>query len=256
MVLTFLGSGDSKGVPRWWCDCSVCTEARRSGHNARARPSVLLKGTSERVLVDAAPELRLQLTWSGVKAVNALLITHAHNDHILGLGDVGDQARWTGQTTPIFTPREVIPNLNERFGYLWRSAYADFVPLAAIEDAARTFAGFRVSAHRVPHGANGYAYGLRFESAASTWAYVPDSIGIEDLSPWQSLDLLVLGTSFYQEDAPLAKRSIYDVREAAKLLNVLKPARAVFTHLGHGVDSRKPAPPGTQYAHDGLEIKL
>ena len=254
--LVVLGSSDSQGVPRWWCDCSVCQEARRSSLNARTRPSVLLESEGERVLVDAAPELRLQLTREGVRDVDAVLITHAHNDHLLGLGDLADQARWTGAATPLYAPLEVLPQLESRFAYLRQGRYPKLVPFQALEGNPRTFAGYHVSAHRVPHGYNGFAYGLRFDGAHGSWAYVPDSLGIRELDPWRGLELLVLGTSFYREDAPYESRSVYDVQEALELLKTLKPKRTVFTHLGHGVDRRKPAPEGTMYAYDGLKLSL
>jgi phosphoribosyl 1,2-cyclic phosphate phosphodiesterase len=112
--LRFLGSSDSQGVPRWWCRCSVCTEARTTGLNARSRPSVLLESKDERILIDAAPEFRLQITREQITSIDAVIITHAHNDHLLGLGDVADFARWTQHPTPIYAPTEVIPQIQQR----------------------------------------------------------------------------------------------------------------------------------------------
>jgi phosphoribosyl 1,2-cyclic phosphate phosphodiesterase len=242
-------------VPRWWCGCKVCEEARSTGKNARGRPAVLIAGEGERVLVDAPPELRLHLTRERVRSLDALLVTHAHNDHVLGLGDVADMARWTGKGVPIYAPAEVLPQVMARFPYLGTGNYPALAPFRVLEPPL-TLAGYRVSAHRVPHGYNGFAYGLRFEGAGGAWAYVPDSLGITDLGPWRGLELLVLGTSFYREAAPREKRSVYDVGEAVELLAELKPERAVFTHLGHGVDRRKPAPAGTVYAFDGMRVTL
>lgn len=254
--LRFLGSGDSQGVPRLWCDCKVCNEARTTGQNARTRPSVLLETPTQTILLDAAPDLRSQLIREAIKTVDAVLITHAHNDHVLGLGDIGDLARWTGKTIPIYAPAEVVPVLKERFAYMTRGSYKRLTPFHTLERADRDFGGYHVTAHKVPHGHNGYAYGFRFASHMFNWAYVPDSIGIDDLKPWQNLDLLILGTSFYQEDAPYEKRSVYDVVEALELVQTLRPKRTLFTHLGHGVDCQKPVPEGTQYAFDGLTLTL
>ncbi|RIH83144.1 Phosphoribosyl 1,2-cyclic phosphate phosphodiesterase [Calidithermus terrae] len=253
--LRFLGSGDSQGVPRWWCGCSVCQEARATGLNARTRPSVWVEG-SEQVLIDVAPEFRLQATREGLRRFDAVLITHAHNDHILGLGDVADRARWTKEPCPAYAPREVLPQLQQRFAYLFQGTYLERIPFRALEDAGRTFAGYAVSAVKVPHGYNGWSYAFRFDGPHGSWAYMPDCIGLEDLEPWRGLDLLVLGTSFYKEPAPVASRSVYDVTEAVELVSRLKPARTVFTHLSHGIDRRKPAPEGAMYAHDGLVLEL
>ncbi|ADI15719.1 MBL fold metallo-hydrolase [Truepera radiovictrix] len=256
-TLRFLGAADSQGVPRWWCACSVCRDARGGGVNARTRPSVLIEGP-ERVLIDAAPELRLQASREGLTGFSAALITHAHNDHVLGLGDLADWSRWTGARCPIYAPREVMEALAARFPYLQTASYRARTPLLALEDAAcsRTFAGYRVSALRVPHGFNGFAYGFRFEGPGGAWGYLPDCLDLADLAPWRGLKLLVLGASFFREAAPKAGRSVYDVQEALALLAELKPKRALLTHLGHGVDARQGAPDGVQYARDGLVVPL
>lgn len=254
--LRILGSSDSQGVPRLWCSCSVCSEARTTGKNTRTRPSALVEAANQTLLLDAAPELHLQLTRENIKRIDAVLITHAHNDHILGLGDVGDLARWTGKTIPIYAPAEVLPVLRKRFAYMAKGSYTRLTPFHALETTGYTFGGYDVSAHKVPHGHNGYAYGFRFDGETSSWAYIPDSIGIREVSPWTNLDLLVLGTSFYKEDAAYEKRSVYDVGEALELLRILKPKQTLFTHLGHGIDCQKTAPTGTRYAFDGLTLSL
>jgi phosphoribosyl 1,2-cyclic phosphate phosphodiesterase len=254
--LTFLGSGDSQGVPRRWCDCEVWREPRAGGVNARRRSSALLHAGSERVLLDAAPEARLQLSDAGVRALDAVLVTHAHNDHVLGLGEIADMARWTGSTVPIFAPADVLPRIRERCAYLTRGAYAVRVPMRPLEAAGRRSAGWDVTAVRVPHGFNGHAYGLRFDRPHAAWGYLPDSLDLTDTAPWEALGLPVLGTSFRRENAPRATRSVYDMVGAAALLERLRPRRVVLTHLSHGVDVRQPPPTGTGFARDAMMIDV
>lgn len=253
--LRFLGTSDSQGVPRWWCSCGVCTEAKTSRKNARTRPAAVIEGDA-RILIDAPPELRLQCAREGLTGFDAALITHAHNDHILGLGDVADWGRWTRARCPIYAPDEVLPQLRVRFPYLTVENYQARTPFLSVEASARTFAGYTVKAVRVPHGFNGVSNAFLFERGGKRWGYMPDCLGLSDLEPWRGLELLVLGASFYHETAPLEGRSVYDVQEAAALVAELRPWRTVLTHLGHGVDCRKPAPDGLRYAHDGLVIPL
>ena len=254
--LRFLGTGDSQGVPRWWCTCNICKEARASKKNMRTRPSVLIEG-KQRTLIDVAPELRLQMTREDIKDIDTVLITHAHNDHILGLGDVADRARWTQKTTPVFTPAEIVPQLQERFPYFQRGNYPGLLPVQALTDK-RTIETYKVTHFKVPHGANGFAYAFRFANPGASWVYMPDSLGVKDIDFLKNLDLLILGTSFYKEDAPYERRSVYDITEALELLKVIKPRQTLFTHLGHGVDVRKALPEGVNasYAFDGLQIDL
>ena len=138
-----------------------------------------------------------------------------------------------------------------------RGAYQRLTPFRDVEALRlEDYTGYEIKAHRVPHGYNGWSYAFRFDGRGGSWGYMPDCLGLEDLAPWRGLKLLILGASFFKEDAPLASRSVYDVGEALELLEVLKPERAVLTHLGHGVDARKPAPEGVVYARDGLVIDL
>lgn len=263
--LRFLGSSDSQGVPRWWCECGVCREARATGQNARTRPSTLLElptdgGEVSRVLVDASPEFRIQATREGLRDLEAVIVTHAHNDHILGLGDVMDFVRWTDAETQIYASPSVLGQLEQRFAYLFRGRFAQrFQP---IPDAGLDLHGWRVRAFEVPHGFNGTSHALCFERDGKSWVYASDSLDLSDdlLETWFSdLELLIIGASFWDEShAPRAGRSVYDVQEVLELTTKLKPARVVLTHLGHGVDARRESelPRDHVLARDGLKLEL
>src|SRR2546425_5029977 len=84
--LLFLGTGTSAGVPMIGCHCEVCSS--RDSRDKRSRPSVVISYGQTRVLVDATPELRLQCVDNKVDRIDAIVFTHAHADHIMGLDDV------------------------------------------------------------------------------------------------------------------------------------------------------------------------
>jgi phosphoribosyl 1,2-cyclic phosphate phosphodiesterase len=254
--LLFLGTSDSQGVPRWWCRCPLCEEARQGGINRRSRPGVAILG-EERVLVDAPPELRLQLAREGLTQVEALLITHAHNDHLLGLGDVAEGAYRSRHSLEVYAPAEVLSEIQHRFAYLFSERYAPRLRFFPLEETHRTLNGYRVEAFRVPHGFNGWSYAFRFEGPQGAWAYIPDAFDLDDLSPWRGLDLIVLGATLLSEaHKPRHLRSTYDVEEAIALLAELKPRSGILTHLSHEIDVRRPLPPGLAWAHDGLRLPL
>ncbi len=257
--LIFLGASDSQGVPRWWCNCEVCSEARATGINARTRPSVLLELEGHNVLIDASPEFRMQAVNQNLRNLETVLITHAHNDHILGLGDVLDYLRWEGANTQIYALESVLPQLEQRFGYVFKGKYAS--RFHSFPENLELY-GWKISAFEVPHGFNGTANAFKLERHGKTWVYCSDSIGLSEAileQYFQNLELLILGTSFWDESsADYAGRSVYDVLEALEVVKMVKPVKTVFTHLGHGVDTRDAAklPENVSLAHDGLRLKL
>ena len=89
-LLTFLGTGTSMGVPTLGCGCAVCTSA--DPHDRRLRPSVLLRwqheGRERVVVIDTGPDFREQALRNRLTRVDAVLYTHSHADHILGLDDL------------------------------------------------------------------------------------------------------------------------------------------------------------------------
>ena len=96
--ITFLGTSDSMGVPRVYCSCIICEEARTQGRNKRWRSSILLEISiapeKNIILVDCGPDWLQQMELMGLKVLEHVLITHAHYDHIAGLPQWADACRW------------------------------------------------------------------------------------------------------------------------------------------------------------------
>ncbi|WP_407571177.1 MBL fold metallo-hydrolase [Deinococcus altitudinis] len=258
-TLHFLGSADSKGVPRFWCNCPVCHEARVSGHNRRTRPSALLRGwNGETLLLDCGPDLHAQFARLGGPFVpDAVLISHAHNDHLLGLGDLLDYAGQAANSLKIYAPAAVLPDIQARFAY----AFRDEPPVLPVPAGGLDVCGYQVQAFEVPHGANGTSHAFRFVSPQYRWVYMTDAIGVGAglADDWLSnLDLLVLGTSFSDESAAVqASRSVYDVQEALALPWARSARRVLLSHLSHDIDVRRALPDRRfAYATDGLSVSL
>ena len=84
--LTVLGSGTSMGVPTIACPCRVCRST--DAHDQRTRPSILLRYNGRAVVIDTGPDFRSQAIRAGMDRLDAVLYTHSHADHILGLDDI------------------------------------------------------------------------------------------------------------------------------------------------------------------------
>jgi phosphoribosyl 1,2-cyclic phosphate phosphodiesterase len=254
-------------VPRFWCECAVCQEARTGGLNRRTRPSALLRGgNGETLLLDCGPDLHAQFTRFGHAFVpGTVLISHAHNDHLLGLGDLLDYVTYAGGKLDIYAPKAVLPDVRARFAYAFRRE----APVQPLPEDGLLRCGYRVRSFEVPHGANGVSHAFHFvaeqdgtdEIHPCRWVYMTDAIGVPDAlaREWlQDLDLLVLGASLRDESGAVqATRSVYDVREALSLPWALAARRVLLSHLSHDIDVRRPLPFARySYASDGLSVSL
>lgn len=256
--LTFRGTGDSQGVPRVYCECSVCEEARSvNAINRRHRCSLQIDDPDAgTVWIDCGPDWGRQMEAARLRSIDRLLITHAHFDHIGGLAEWYDVCRWTGKNGEAYAPSEVIEEILQRFP--WLESRINFHPF----DGTLAIGKWKTMSWRVNHGKNGYAYAFRFEHAASgfSWVYCSDSIGLteDQQKPIFGVDLLILGTSFYREPYPYDTRSVYDVTEAIQLAGKWRPKRMILTHMSHDIDLRFDylLPSGIEFAQTGMTIDI
>jgi phosphoribosyl 1,2-cyclic phosphate phosphodiesterase len=266
MQLVFLGCGDGYGVPRLGCECALCQKALMpESRNRRTGPSVALRygpSYAERVvLIDAAPELRLQTMSVGIYRFDALLVTHCHDNHILGLSTLIKAQREASPPLPIYAPAQVLDGCRERFCHLWtEKTYRRLMQPQTVESSVDLW-GLEAHSLRVDHGIGGTAFGYLLNIGRRRLAYVSDMLRAttEVRQALSGLDLLVLGASHYYDGTEVWKRSVMDIMAAQELIREVEPARAILTHLSHTVDYDELSsklPSGICLAYDGLIVEV
>src|SRR5664280_909870 len=131
--LTVLGSGTSMGVPTIGCDCAVCTSS--DPHDRRLRPSIMVQWDGHTVLIDTSPDFREQAIREHITHIDAVLYTHGHADHILGLDDVRPLSfpRVTGGgKIPLYASEATAQTLRTVFRYIFEDDYK-FGTIAQVE---------------------------------------------------------------------------------------------------------------------------
>jgi phosphoribosyl 1,2-cyclic phosphate phosphodiesterase len=251
LSITVLGSGTSSGVPTIGCQCAVCTST--DPRDSRLRPSVLVSYNGHSVLIDTTPDFRQQALRSRMKRLDAILFTHSHADHIMGLDDVRPFNFRQGGVIPIYGSAETMENVQHTFRYIFDGRKAESsVPRLAphVFDAEPIeLFGLTFTPIRLDHG-RGIVHGFRFRDAA----YLTDhsEIPAESMDKLKGLDVLFLDALRYK---PHPTHST--VERSLKSVEILAPKRAFFTHICHDLGharTEEMLPPHVRLAYDGLEI--
>jgi phosphoribosyl 1,2-cyclic phosphate phosphodiesterase len=257
--LTFFGTGTSMGVPTLGCHCAVCVDAHRAGSlNRRTRPSVLLDYDDRRVLIDTGQDFHAQAVRENLDSLDAVIYTHGHADHVLGMDDLRPLTFRLPGGLPLYADDPTADVLERIFEYTFRKI--DRYPTSARVNMHRlpSEAGVEIDLFgakfiRVPvtHGRNTIA-GYRFGAAA----YLTDmsDIPAESLPLLRDLDILILD-ALRREPHP----SHSHLEKSIALVDQIGAKRAFFTHISHDLDheaTNAELPPHIRLAHDGLQLEF
>ena len=251
--ITVLGSGTSSGVPTIGCGCATCASA--DPRDNRLRPSVLVQYGGKNVLIDATPDFRLQALRAKIFRVDAILLTHAHADHILGLDDVRPLNYHQKMSIPVYGTAETFDIVRRVFQYAFSAepSQSSAPKVELHEITAQPFELFGMQVVPIPlcHG-NGLTLGFRFGSAA----YLTDHSEIPEASKprLRGLDVLFLDALRYRPHPThsTVAQSLDSARE-------LQPRRAFFTHICHDLPHARTEaafPENVRLAYDGLQIEV
>lgn len=251
MALKFLGTGGSFGVPMIGCGCAVC--ASHDPRNKRLRTSALVEFGGRGVLIDASPDLRAQVLAHGARRVDAVLFTHDHADHTLGVDDLRAFNLRQRERISCYGDTGTLASLRARFDYIFSSEPAlGSRPRLDLCEVAGPFDlwGRRVLPLRVLHGGReilGYRIG--------PVGYITDASETppETVEALRGVDILALN-ALRHEPHPLHM----SLSEAVETAGRIGAKRTYLIHLGHELEyaaTNRLLPEGVELAYDGLVVR-
>ena len=253
ITMTVLGSGTSMGVPTLGCDCKVCTSA--DPRDNRLRPSVMLQYEGRTVLIDTTPDFRQQALRERISRIDAILYTHAHADHIMGLDDVRPLNLRQKERIPIYGSAETLATIQRSFSYVFDEAPVEStipkLELRPIDLSPFDVFGVTFEPVLLHHG-RGFTYGYLFAGSA----YLTDHSDIPEqtMAKLQHRDVLFLDALRHKPHPTHTSLS-----QALRYVHTLKPKRAYFTHISHDLphdQTQRTFPENVFLSYDGLKIAL
>jgi phosphoribosyl 1,2-cyclic phosphate phosphodiesterase len=246
MRITLLGTGDAVGTPKIWCSCPACVAARTDKKSRRYRPCMMFSDGRVSVMIETGPDLRSQMLENDIKAVDAVLWTHAHRDHYGGFGDFYRSK----ENMPVYGEKRVLDAVLNEFHYLTfeRHDQALHRPFM-IGDMEFTL-------FEVTHPPIDIATGFRVRHNGKTVVVTGDTnihIPAESFPLMENADLLI-ADAIVPPGINIPKHM--NAADAMELSKKLGPKRTVFVHLSHLYKPHDEAVKEYPLGFDGMVIDV
>ncbi|KXK37291.1 MAG: MBL fold metallo-hydrolase [Saprospiraceae bacterium] len=255
MRVTFLGTGTSQGIPVIGCSCSVCTST--DDRDRRLRTSAAVEKDGKVIVIDVGPDFRQQMLTNHIGRIDAVLITHEHNDHVTGLDDIRPYNFMQSMKIPVYGLGRVLENIESRFPYIfdkdpYPGAPGVMTHIVKADHPFKISTGIEVIPVPVMHG-DLPIIGYRIDS----FAYITDASYISESSKkiLRNLDILVLNALRYKKH-----HSHFNFDEAIEMAQLIGAQKTYFTHISHEMETYEAilqkCPSGIYPAYDGLTLEI
>ncbi|MBR4301070.1 MAG: MBL fold metallo-hydrolase [Bacteroidales bacterium] len=254
MKITFLGTGTSQGVPVIGCRCAVCESL--DSKDKRLRTSALIQVDDKNILIDIGPDFREQMLRSSVRHLDAILITHAHRDHVAGIDDIRPFNYYQKAPIDIYARDNAIVAIRRDYSYIFEKHIYPGLPEANLVEvsgkASFDVDNINIMPIEVMHKdlpILGYRIG--------DLTYITDANYISDQELEKLKDTKVLVINALRIETHF---SHFSLSEALQIVNRIKPERAYLTHMSHEMgfynEVSRSLPQNVFLAYDGLEIEV
>ncbi|HEX3010943.1 MAG TPA: MBL fold metallo-hydrolase [Syntrophomonadaceae bacterium] len=255
-----LGSGAGTGVPSFFCDCPGCQESRLKPEYNRTRSGALITTRKGNVLIDASPDIRIQLIRDRISQIEYIFLTHWHYDHMGGLGEFEFYVRLERiNKLPLYLPPGAVDNFAGVFPHLMD--VFDIIPwqFNKCYDFGDVFLTPLEARHSIETA------GILVESKKKRLAYFPDTAGLpeETAKKVQGVDCLICDATFHGEN--WFPNSHMTAEQAIALGKQINAKQTLLTHMSihysqavttEQLEKEISEYPGVMISHDGMNIEL
>lgn len=257
VTVTVLGSGTSQGVPMIGCECPVCRST--DPRDQRMRCAITVSTPELTILVDTPPELRLQSLRAGLKHVDAVFITHAHADHIMGFDDLRRFCDLKKGSMPVYGSPDTLGRVQGIFPYAFdpKNRIPGYVSVD-VHAVTESFeiGGLTVTPHTLPHGRFD-TYGYLFQrNGEKIFAYMNDCNNIPQVARDSIRGVNYLMIDGLRDESHPTHLTVTQAIEIGRDVGARTICLTHITHQKTHAERCRELPEGVQLAYDGLSFTL